>query len=115
MHLKSLIVRNVSYVLRTPSIGSEGAIWQGSMLGVLVQCALLHWHVFISEKLEIRCSPSELLGKDLADRLAGWYTHIPLGPALHPKSQYIIPNNGILKSNSSTFPWSEGYITQYTL
>ena len=27
---------------------------------------------------------------------------------------YIIHNNGILKSNSSIFPWSEGYITQYT-
>ena len=27
---------------------------------------------------------------------------------------YIIPNNGILKSNSSIFPQSEGYITQYT-
>ena len=27
---------------------------------------------------------------------------------------YIILNNGILKSNSSIFPWSEGYITQYT-
>ena len=27
---------------------------------------------------------------------------------------YIIPNNGILKSNCSIFPWSEGYITQYT-
>ena len=26
----------------------------------------------------------------------------------------IIRNNGILKSNSSIFPWSEGYITQYT-
>ena len=28
--------------------------------------------------------------------------------------QYIILNNGILKSNSSLFPQSEGYITQYT-
>ena len=28
---------------------------------------------------------------------------------------YIILNNGILKSNSSIFSWSEGYITQYTL
>ena len=28
--------------------------------------------------------------------------------------QYIILNNGILKSNSSIFPRSEGYITQYT-
>ena len=27
---------------------------------------------------------------------------------------YIIPNNGILKTNSSIFPRSEGYITQYT-
>ena len=27
---------------------------------------------------------------------------------------YIIINNGILKSNSSIFPRSEGYITQYT-
>ena len=27
---------------------------------------------------------------------------------------YIILNNGILKSNSSIFPRSEGYITQYT-
>ena len=27
---------------------------------------------------------------------------------------YIILNNGILKSNSSKFPRSEGYITQYT-
>ena len=30
------------------------------------------------------------------------------------KRHYIIPNNGILKSNSSIFPRSEGYITQYT-
>ena len=27
---------------------------------------------------------------------------------------YIIHNNGILKSNTTIFPWSEGYITQYT-
>ena len=27
---------------------------------------------------------------------------------------YIILNNGILKSNSLIFPWSEGNITQYT-
>ena len=27
---------------------------------------------------------------------------------------YIILNNGILKSNSTIFPQSEGYITQYT-
>ena len=27
---------------------------------------------------------------------------------------YIILNNGILKSNSLVFPQSEGYITQYT-
>ena len=27
---------------------------------------------------------------------------------------YIILNNGILKSNTSIFPHSEGYITQYT-
>ena len=27
---------------------------------------------------------------------------------------YIILNNGILKSNSLIFPQSEGYITQYT-
>ena len=27
---------------------------------------------------------------------------------------YIILNNGILISNSSVFPWSEGYILQYT-
>ena len=27
---------------------------------------------------------------------------------------YIILNSGILKSNSTTFPWSEGHITQYT-
>ena len=27
---------------------------------------------------------------------------------------YILLNNGILKSNSSIFPRSEGYITQYT-
>ena len=29
-------------------------------------------------------------------------------------SHYIIHNNGILKSNSSVFPQSEGYILQYT-
>ena len=29
-------------------------------------------------------------------------------------SHYIILNIGILKSNSSIFPRSEGYITQYT-
>ena len=29
-------------------------------------------------------------------------------------SQYIIPNNGILKFNSSVLPSSEGYISQYT-
>ena len=28
--------------------------------------------------------------------------------------QYIILNNEILKSNSSIFPWGEGFITQYT-
>ena len=28
---------------------------------------------------------------------------------------YIILNNGILKSNSLVFPWSEGYISQYTV
>ena len=28
---------------------------------------------------------------------------------------YIILDNGILKSNSTIFPRSEGYITQYTL
>ena len=27
---------------------------------------------------------------------------------------YYILNSGILKSNSSIFPWSKGYITQYT-
>ena len=27
---------------------------------------------------------------------------------------YIILNNGILKSNSTIFPWSKGFITQYT-
>ena len=27
---------------------------------------------------------------------------------------YIILNNGILKSNSSVFPRSDGYISQYT-
>ena len=30
------------------------------------------------------------------------------------KQHYIILNNGILKSNPSVFPWSEGYIYQYT-
>ena len=30
-------------------------------------------------------------------------------------SQYIILNKGILKSNSSIFPWSEEYITQSTV
>ena len=29
-------------------------------------------------------------------------------------NNYIILKNGILKSISSIFPWSEGYITQYT-
>ena len=28
-------------------------------------------------------------------------------------TNYIILNNGILKSNYSIFPWSKGYITQY--
>ena len=27
---------------------------------------------------------------------------------------YIILKNGVLRSNSLIFPWSEGYITQYT-
>ena len=31
------------------------------------------------------------------------------------KVHYIILNNGILKSNSSVFPWSEGYILHSTL
>ena len=30
------------------------------------------------------------------------------------KKHYIILNNGILKSNSTIYPRSEGYITQYT-
>ena len=34
---------------------------------------------------------------------------VALGPY-----HYIILNNRILKLNSSIFPWSEGYITQYT-
>ena len=33
---------------------------------------------------------------------------------VHLFSHYIILNNGILKSNSSIFPRSQGYITQYT-
>ena len=33
---------------------------------------------------------------------------------LYSSVHYIILNNGILKSNSSVFPWSEGYISQYT-
>ena len=39
--------------------------------------------------------------------------HLPL----HPEgdiSHYIILNNAIIKSNSSIFTRSEGYITQYT-
>ena len=39
------------------------------------------------------------------------YSALPYPPnPIH----YIILNNGILKSNSSVFPRSEGYITQYT-
>ena len=41
-------------------------------------------------------------------------SYISEWPGLAHINHYIILNNGILKSNSSLFPRSEGYISQYT-
>ena len=45
-----------------------------------------------------------------------WYLKDTVEPRLFYKHlcHYIILTNGILKTNTLIFPWSEGYITQYT-
>ena len=40
--------------------------------------------------------------------------HLPLATLSCLPKHYILLNTGVLKSNSSIFPRSEGYITQYT-
>ena len=40
---------------------------------------------------------------------------LSIPPLLLGLTHYIIHNNGILKSNTTKFSWSEGYITNYPI
>ena len=52
---------------------------------------------------------------DLPNLTSTLLSYLKEGEEVKEKSHYVILNNGILKSNSSIFPWSKGYITVHSL
>ena len=91
-------------------IGRDVVCWVGRVYLCTVVCLIGHVHctVYIVHGIEVQC-----FFLVFSFEYSVFYClHCTVYTTVY--TNYIILNNGILKSNSSVFLWSKGYILQYT-